>query len=155
MKFRKIITTVLLVLTGVVLAGLVGVGGYALGATRAIHGCVNSKTHVLTVVSKCPSGTSALSWNQTGPAGPSTAGAAGLHVKVVTATGGGGIFGTATALCPAAEPHVIGGGAVQTDANAISESAPVTSGQQGWTAEVARSPEPQGGSIKVYAICAR
>jgi hypothetical protein len=84
-----------------IIAGVAGVlllasGGVAAAAaitsdatsTNVISGCVNDKTDVLTVLAKssakCPKGTTAISWNKTGPARP--AGPSGTT----------GIFGTGT-----------------------------------------------------------
>lgn len=55
------------ILAGALLAG----GGYALASSRitVIRGCVNKKTHVLTVGVRCRKGTTALSWNRQGPRG--------------------------------------------------------------------------------------
>ena len=56
-------------LVGALLAG----GGYALAAShqaKTIHGCINNKTRVLTVQTRCRRGQSQLRWNQRGPAGP-------------------------------------------------------------------------------------
>jgi hypothetical protein len=56
------------VLIGVALAS----GGYAVAATtisKTVRGCVSKKSHVLTVQSRCPKGTTALSWSQQGPRG--------------------------------------------------------------------------------------
>jgi hypothetical protein len=60
-----------LIATGLVAGALLGGGGYALAASGAktIHGCVNSKTHALTVQKRCGKGTKNLSWNQVGPRG--------------------------------------------------------------------------------------
>jgi hypothetical protein len=77
---------------GVLLVASGGVAAAAItsSATSAnvISGCVNNKTDVLTVLAKssdkCPKGTTAISWNKTGPAGP--AGPSGTT----------GIFGTDT-----------------------------------------------------------
>ena len=65
-------------LTGVAVAAAALVTGGAVLAseaaptadTGAIHACVNKKTRVLTVRSSCPSGTTPLVWNKTGPQGP-------------------------------------------------------------------------------------
>lgn len=41
---------------------------------NVIHGCVNNRTEVLSVMlksgEKCPSGSTALTWNSAGPTGP-------------------------------------------------------------------------------------
>lgn len=69
-----------LIATGLVAGALLGGSGYALAASGAktIHGCVNSKTHALTVQKHCGKGTKNLSWNQVGPRGaPGKTGATG------------------------------------------------------------------------------
>ena len=55
------------VIAGVVIAG----GGYAVAATSdpVIHGCVDRKTHVLTIARRCGRAQSTVSWNARGPAG--------------------------------------------------------------------------------------
>lgn len=60
-----------LLATGLVAGALIGGGGYALAASggKTIHGCVNNKTHALTVQKRCGKGTKGLSWNQVGPKG--------------------------------------------------------------------------------------
>ena len=64
---------------------------------RTIHGCVRTKTGALSVLlkshAKCPKGTTALTWNTTGPAGPrGPAGTAALFGRSTNkaATGSGG-----------------------------------------------------------------
>jgi hypothetical protein len=55
------------VIAGAVFAG----GGFALAATSntVVHGCINKKTHALTVAAKCPKGTTAITWNKQGRTG--------------------------------------------------------------------------------------
>jgi hypothetical protein len=61
-------------------------------ASTAIHGCENTKTGALSVKLKsaCPKGTTALSWNTTGPQGPAgTTGILGAKTNAAkTATDG-------------------------------------------------------------------
>ena len=61
-----------LVATGLAVGALIGGGGYALAASSSptIHGCVNNKSHTLTVQKRCSRGTKALTWAQRGPQGP-------------------------------------------------------------------------------------
>lgn len=80
-----------------------------------IHGCVSNAgmngAHVLLVHDTsraCPRGTAELDWNQVGPAGPSTAGQAGLDV--IEVTGSTDTRGLVTAVCPADHPYLVGGG---------------------------------------------
>lgn len=50
----------------------VGAGaGYAVAAAnnKTIHGCVNKRTHVLSIQKHCGRGQSSISWNQQGPPG--------------------------------------------------------------------------------------
>jgi hypothetical protein len=61
---------------GLVLAVILGSGGYALASivgpptSNTINGCVANSSHVLTVPGKaCPGNTTPLSWNITGPTG--------------------------------------------------------------------------------------
>jgi hypothetical protein len=108
----------------------------------------------------CPSGTSPLSWNQTGPqgpAGPSTAGPGGLDVTIIE--GPTGDSGKATAMCPADHPYVLGGGSSQ-GSGSIAASLPVfgAAGEEsnsgnGWS--VTTSTFPSGPPTGAYAICAR
>lgn len=66
-------------LAGAVAAvGLVGGTAFASipGSTGVINGCYSTKNGALSVIdssAKCPNGTTALSWNQTGPQGPAGA----------------------------------------------------------------------------------
>jgi hypothetical protein len=89
------------------------------GPDGVIHGCYKNSNPaqgaLITVDSaaSCPSGYTALNWNQTGlqgPAGPSTAGSSGLDIG--TYTGGGSAFGYGNnlAVCPSDHAHALGGG---------------------------------------------
>jgi hypothetical protein len=59
-----------------------------------IHGCVNTKTGALSVELKaharCPRGTRALSWNETGPRGPAGTTAFGSKTNTAKASTGSG-----------------------------------------------------------------
>lgn len=77
------------IIAGMLLAG----GGYAIASSRTtvIRGCVNDRTHVLTVGVRCRRGTTALIWNRQGPRGakgsrgakgPTGAAGAGATVSV-------------------------------------------------------------------------
>ncbi len=46
-------------------------GGYALATTRSqtVHACANTKTHILSLLRRCPHGSIAVTWNVRGPAG--------------------------------------------------------------------------------------
>lgn len=87
--------------------------------------------HAVTIrnsASTCPKGTTALNWNQTGPAGPpgpSTAGPTGLDETYASAAG----TGAAEAVCPASHPYAISGGGQVYDqttqtVSAIGDSTP-------------------------------
>jgi hypothetical protein len=83
-----------------------------------IHGCyhkpaVNGSHSFMLQNARtaCPPGYSAISWNQKGPAGPSTAGPSGLNViTVVNAATAFPRPSLAIATCPAGHPYLIGGG---------------------------------------------
>jgi hypothetical protein len=67
---------------------------------------------------RCPKGTTAIAWNQQGPAGPpgpATAGPGGLNVTTVTNNNSG----VASARCPSNEPYVISGEAVGSSGTLI------------------------------------
>lgn len=157
---KDIMRTRSIVITGTAALALAA-GGTAAGAAIAggpvdssgvIHGCwtnaeVNG-SHVFVLQDSgttCPKGTTAISWNQTGPAGPagpagatgpagpegatgptgstgpagpSTAGPSGLDVIEVTNIGtaaGIGSVASADAFCPTSQPYLIGGSAVMVD----------------------------------------
>lgn len=125
-----------------------------------IHGCYKSiSPHALSVIDSdkgqvCPSGTKSLSWNQTGPpgpAGPSTAGPAGLDVIQVMS---GPTDSSATATCPSDHPYVLGGGGRSTAAvggvpEPLAESYP--SGQGSWFAQATQT----NLLVTAWAICAK
>jgi hypothetical protein len=81
-----------LVISGLALS-LLGVGG-AFGGSSQISGCINKKTFVLRVVSKCARDETKISWNVVGPQGPAGAiGATGAE-GAVGATGPEGAVGS-------------------------------------------------------------
>src|SRR5579859_3992330 len=64
-------------------------------SSGVIHGCYSNTalngSHVFVLQdagTNCPKGTTAISWNQTGPAGPSTAGPSGLDVVIEQGSAG-------------------------------------------------------------------
>lgn len=64
-------------------------GGYAIAATtgKTIHGCVNRRSHVLSVQKRCQRGQRGLTWSQRGPQGPKGAtGPAGPPASAAWAT---------------------------------------------------------------------
>ncbi len=132
-------------------AAVISVSGIALAsipdASGVIHGCYKTSgpaQGVLGVIDTgagqaCPSGTTPLSWNQTGPqgpagatgatgaqgpqgdtgpqgpAGPSTAGPTGLDVITVFNNGDSGPNNIGLGVnCPNDHPYAIGGGGVAT-----------------------------------------
>jgi len=170
----------------VVSAVLVGGSGAALAASTSgpidsqgvIHGCwtdaAHDGSHLIVLQdanTKCPRHTTAITWNQTGPAGPagatgpagpagptgatgpagpSTAGPGGLDTTIVTTTGQGSAF----AHCPADHPIVLGGGASVGSSDSLMASVPDVAGEEsadgGWIAI-----DVQGTPITTYAICAK
>jgi hypothetical protein len=178
-------------LRNIVLAGSTGLalvaGGTAAGAAIAsgpvngsgvIHGCYTTKaikgshSFVLQDIgTSCPTGTTAITWNQhgpagpqgpagatgaQGPAGPSTAGPSGLDVEIIE--GPLGESGTSTATCPADHPYVLGGGSTQ-GSGSIAASLPVggpgeeSNSGNGWA--VTTTGFPDGPPVSAYAICAK
>lgn len=138
-------------------AGLIAAGAamtLAAGSSSSrVHACVNKKTHALSIRAgaHCPRGTRGMSWNRTGPAGPSTAGRKGLDVRWYTA------MKTATGLvhvnvrCPASHPHLVGGGV--SSVGTVQQSAPsgmMKGGHPGWGVTVKVS----GSASDVYAEAA-
>jgi hypothetical protein len=86
------------IVAGVVMGAVFAGGGYALAASRStvIHGCVNKRTHALTVTARCAKGTTALTWNRKGPAGARGAkGAAGVAGAAATVSVGSVTTGAA------------------------------------------------------------
>jgi hypothetical protein len=105
----------------------------------------------------CPNGTTAISWNQTGPMGP-----AGLDVTFVISGPG---TGSASAFCPASHPYIVGGGGNAfvsivggTRNTALAYSVPLIPGQtegsgtaQGWQAFAVGSTD----AVHAEALCAK
>jgi hypothetical protein len=96
MSMRKI---AVLAISAVLISGGVTAAASASTTTpgRTIHGCVRTRTGALSVRlksgAKCPRGTTALTWNTTGPAGPGgPAGTAALFGRSTNnaSTGSGG-----------------------------------------------------------------
>jgi hypothetical protein len=93
---------------GIAAGAMIGGGGYAVGATSTsvVHGCVNKKTHALTVSAKCRKGTTEISWNKQGRVGasgktgktgaPGVAGAAATVSVGTVSTGAPGSQATVT-----------------------------------------------------------
>jgi hypothetical protein len=89
----------------------IGAGGYALaagGSGKAIHGCVNEHTHVLTVWHVCRHGNTNLIFNQRGEPGP--AGVAPWRIDYGLVSGQQA-NGATPALCAATSSHGLGGSA--------------------------------------------
>jgi hypothetical protein len=163
------------VIIGSIAALLIG-GGAATAlasipdGSGVIHGCYQptpkGQEASLSVIDtagnkgKCPSGSTELDWNQTGPqgpagatglqgsqgpagpagpAGPSTAGPSGLNTGVYAGGGSAFSYGNNLAVCPSTKPYALGGG-VDADGAAVSQDEPaffdystgaVTAGSQG------------------------
>lgn len=109
-----------LVATGLVAGALIGGGGYALAASgsHTIHGCVNNKTHALTVQKRCGKGTKALSWNQVGPRGAT--GKTGSPGKT-GATGAQGPQGPAGGVSATVDSASIGGTGFVVNAGGVTD----------------------------------
>jgi hypothetical protein len=87
----------------------IGAGGYALadgGGGRVIHGCVNPRTHVLTVWHVCRHGNTNLLFNQRGEQGPAGVAPWRIDYGVVN---GQAAAGTTPAGCDAYLSHGLGG----------------------------------------------
>jgi hypothetical protein len=116
---------------------LLGGGTVALAMTSSspvkdgiVHGCYTKAgthdSHTLVLQdagTACPTGDTAVEWNEkgpAGPAGPSTSGPSGLDVITVTSQSDL----TTAAFCPQSNPHLIGGGgeAVPITGNLITDS---------------------------------
>jgi hypothetical protein len=177
-----------------VIAGLAGLtlaaAGTAAGAALAgspvssgvVYGCYTTQaasngSHSVVLENAgtaCPKGSTAITWNQTGPAGAtgpvgpagpagpagaSTAGPSGLDVTTVTGSGGGSTLlgdpAIAEAICPTFQPYILGGG-FESSGSASSDvttSMPVEvdGSQGGWEAVGT----PATTSLTVYAICSK
>jgi hypothetical protein len=122
------------IVIGLIVGATLAGGGYALAASQSkeIHGCVSKKTHGLTAESRCPKGTSSLSWGIVGPKGAK--GAAG-------AKGASGVAGVAGAPGTAATVAV---GAVTTGSTA----AVTNSGSS--SAAVLNFTLPSAGGVTAY-----
>jgi hypothetical protein len=127
-------------------------------SNAVIHGCLSKAarngTRVLVIRQashSCPKGTTALSWNQRGPAGPATAGPQGLDVTEVTVTTH---TGNATATCPTSHPYVTGGGGQTVGGRLVSSEPVVQAGHPGAWAVTAQGP-PAPSEMIAYALCAK
>ena len=142
-------------------AGLIATGAAitfaATSSSSLIQACVNNKTHVLSLQTGrgCPTGTTGISWNRRGPAGPSTAGPTGLDVRWIsarkTSTGG---TGSANAQCPASHPYLVGGGVGSTGIVQQSGPSGFMSGHPGWGVTVKAS-KPSNADVYAFAACAK
>lgn len=123
-----------------------------------IHGCYKNSTGMLITIdssASCPTGYTALNWSQTGPPGPSTAGATGLDLVFVQATG----TSQAIASCPSDHPYVVSGGFSMASASA-NASFPVSgngngTGPEGTSGNGWEASNATGSFIDVFAICAK
>jgi hypothetical protein len=103
----------------------------------------------------CSGGMVPLTWNQTGPPGPSTAGAAGLDLIFVQASGNPPII----AYCPSDHPYVVSGG-FSTNSSPVNASFPISgngngTGPEGTSGNGWEATDTTGSPIGVYAICAK
>lgn len=159
------------VLAAVLLVGIGAVVAYASipGPDGVIHACYktgNPAQGALIAIdsaASCPSGYTALNWNQTGPQGPAgqtglqgPAGVSGWEVVAasssasVEASTGRWVISQVDAVCPSGKV-VLGGGATSGDGTVnLIESFP--NGNNAWRASMS-APSPTFG-LNVYAICA-
>lgn len=125
------------------------------GGNGVIHGCYLKSNGNLKVVDSatqtCRRDETALNWNQTGPAGPSTAGPAGLDVVIVDGPGGD----RSVAYCPADHPYVLGGGYSTYNYEVIASLPVGSEGSSGNGWEVQTVDFPNGSPASAYAICAK
>jgi hypothetical protein len=164
-------------------------GGVAFGAVQSvpdsggtIHGCYKPSgyaTGALMVIDtdagqSCPSDTTAINWNQTGPsgpAGPSTAGPSGLDVTTVFNQVGYNGETQQKALCPSSHPYALGGGVLQVSGASqgnVLESSPTGSGgsitpdagtwnpantAEGWYGHISSNSSNEVWTV--YAICSK
>ena len=175
-----------IVMTGAAAVALV-TAGTAAGAAVAgpvdgsgvIHGCYASQaingSHVIKLQNagtSCPHGTTAIFWNQRGPAGPagapgapgpSTAGPAGLDLTVVSSSS----QSDATAVCPSSHPYVVSGGGQDNNGQALwltdpqvvpagGGPGPLTGEEQpgnvyGWAVVPVNATD----TVTAYAVCAK
>lgn len=171
-----------------VTAGVCGVIVAAGGATAAlanipsaagvIHGCYRTASpHTLTVVNSqtCPSGSTPLSWNQKGPAGPA---GPGYYTEPSYSPGSAqdvapGAMVSVTANCPVISGttgYATGGGVVTYNGPASSNSSlhapdlrmidsypyPGSSARNyntGWTATMTNQSSSQTESFQTWAMC--
>jgi hypothetical protein len=151
-------------------------GCYTNVAVNGSHALVVQDT-----TSTCPKGTTALNWNQkgatgpagpkgdtgaagpagptgatgpAGPAGPSTAGPAGLDVKLVLGDPGTGF---SDAFCPADHPVVTGGGGADDSGGSLQQSLPAQEGLNGQLGAVHWEVTSTDGNdtVQAYALCAK
>lgn len=166
--------------TGIAMAAIPDSGGVIHGCYKPNSNGSNSALGVIdTVLSggHCPTGDTALTWNQTGPQGPQGAtgatGATGAQgpagpsgmsgYQIVTAAPSSGYFSTigaavvATVTCPAGEKAISGGGTTEdTSGNitaAIADSAPLSDGS-GWRVTFYVPSNGSNSNDEAYAVCA-
>jgi hypothetical protein len=127
-----------------------------------IHGCYLKSNGNLKVINSasqaCKSDEKALNWNQTGPAGPSTAGPTGLDVVVEQGAAGD----QSIAYCPASHPYVISGGYSTYNYEVIASYPVLGNGQgtgeegnsgNGWLVQTVNY--PNGSPVGAYVICSK
>ena len=146
---------VILVLSG---GAAYAVSSSVVDSSGVIHGCVSNVglngTHLLVVrdtARSCPKRTTELDWNQQGPAGPSTAGPAGLDVIQVSVASASSLVEVAT--CPIDHPYLVGGGG--SGGGWLSASQPETTGGSGSpNAWIVRGTNNLG-PLEADALCAK
>jgi hypothetical protein len=129
-------------------------------SSAIIHGCVGKTARngtrdllIRETGRSCPKGTTALNWNQQGPAGSSTAGPQGLDVIEVTAVNRAGTGATAT--CPKSHPYVIGGGGSVGGGPSLATSEPIVQPGEPGSWAVGASSGSTHDTADAYALCAR
>jgi hypothetical protein len=151
-------------LAAVLLMGIGAVVAYASipGPDGVIHGCYKTSNPAqgaliaIDSAASCPSGYTALNWNQTGPQGPAGAnGISGYEVVSASATPveaqtGFWVAGPANATCPTGKVPLGGGATTGNSEVDLSQSAP--NGNNGWIATA--NANTSSFQLNVYAICA-
>ena len=153
------------------------IGGGPVDSSGVIHGCYithavkgSHRFRLQNAHRSCPKGTTAISWNRTGPAGPagaagpagppgsSTAGSSGLDVITLSTT----VAGSGSLTCPSDHPYLISGFSDDDTAAAPDVYIPVTPtpspGAPARTDGVFAQTAPgssQGDVLAIWAICAK
>lgn len=174
---RKPVVILVIALSLIVGAGI----AYASipGPDGVIHACYKNSNPAqgaliaIDSAASCPSGYTALNWNQTGPPGPAgatgSAGPAGAdgvsgYESVTNATtipaNSPLTFQSATVMCSSGKRVLGGGGSAQTGAEAnhvlVRSQAAYGGGLEGWSVTYRRTLDPltSDSTITVQALCA-